>query len=321
MQGIQGGGGILGGGGDFQMPALPPEIGQSPEASKYFFPRYQQIIKQDPGIVGLEQKQEFYKEALDRGGQLVGQQAIEPGQMEAFARDPSQFSLEGIRGNLGSRAEAIARGKLKVSGPEFDRQQAQKTADRLRVKQSPTYKQMQGGGGGGDGGSFNVPGEFLNRTEKEIMRDKSGVYVTTPEAQSWNDKPTPQITNRGLRVMQIAEDIAAKSKNRQPLSIINEAKAREKKEFVEQQKATEDVIQGADRAANQVLSSAPASTPTPQQRAATVQTGRSPSAKASGDKDPATENKIRVLRQKGVEAGRIRQALIEDGINPAEYGY
>lgn len=296
-------------GGDITPPSM--DLLKHPVYGQMARDLFMEVVKNNPAILATKNRQELQQEIqkaiLGATREKVDQNLLGLDELEPTFRNPSLLPRDRILQNLGEREAASTTGTEQAKEP-FRDAAFQRS---LRLKQSPTYKQMQGGGGGGDGGSFNVPGEFLNRAEKEIMRDKSGLYASTPEPQSWNDKPTPQITDRGLRVMQIAEDIAAKSKNRQPLSIINEAKAREKKEFVEQQKATEDVIQGADRAANQVLSAPPPAAPAPVQRAAEVQTGR----------DPVTENKIQVLRQKGVEAGRIRQALIEDGINPAEYGY
>lgn len=322
LQGIQGGSGILGGGGDFQMPALPPEIGQSPEASKYLFPRYQQIIKQDPDIVGM-QRERF----LDEKG--IGARSTAFGKLAGQRDIGTEAIVPGVRGDIDFSAGQLQESHAQGSGLTTKAQESAKEPFRdiamqreIRKKQTPSYKQLQGGGGGGDG-SFNVPGEFLNRAEKEILRDKSGVYVTAPESKSMftpddyrknpalllvdrESKEKPALTDRGLRVMQIAEEIAAKSKNRQPLSIINEAKAREKKEFKEQSKSS--ALQGAQRPGIQIN---PNPTPAAPERAKEVQTGR----------DPATENKIRVLRQKGITPEQIKQALKEEGKNPADYGY
>lgn len=179
----------------------------------------------------------------------------------------------------------------------------------VQLKQTPGARAM-GSGEGGPAKPRDVSTALLNNWQKQLADDKSGVYATTAQGTQFTaeqiaanpnlaiaatlmgGQEKANLTDRGQRVMDIAEQLAAGSKTRSPRSILNQAKVLEKKEFTQQRQQDPNAFQGfaGEKAPAQ---QAQPTEPTAQQKATQM----------------TDEQKIQILRQRGVPEEEIQKAL------------
>jgi hypothetical protein len=292
-----------------QLPQVNPKVYENPYTAQRYLARANQFIENDPITLRQKAQENLEKERLGLVKGFLG---------DAFKQGDIGFQ-EGLSGydapatfNLSRQDRITRKGELEA-GKTTARERAQEPfrdaalQRQMRLKQTPGARAI-GSGGGGSGNTdgeilSSVSNEDLGRMEKMLMRSSE---FRTEQANS-SGNMTRVLNNAGAEVLNLAADKLARMKKKNPLLALKQAT----EEYKAQWKEKENIIQGADRAANQVLSAPKPNATTPQQQANTVQ----------GRKDPNIEQKISKALQLGRTPEQIKKALVTDGLNPAIYGY
>lgn len=321
------GGGIL--------PTTNPDVLKNPYTGQVYTYLQNQMIQNNPDVMAAEQAQKAQEERRGLVKSMIGegykqnQMGFQEG-LGAFD-NPAGYDL--------SRQERISRsaertGALEeAKGPEWDRRQAQKTADAITKKQTPTWKQLQGGGGGAkDGGG----GPVSSVTTAEIGRMEKA-YLRNSEYQDVGMDGKPSLNERGQNALNKAADILAGQKKKNPLRAIKEGRDAEMKEFQAQQEKTStpqgrlDVLRGrattpeaqqrlqeVEQQLKEGQQSTPAATPPP---TAGQQT---PQQKVQETQRPSREYVQEGIKRavgNGETPEQIRQRISQAGYEPKEFGY
>lgn len=337
------------------LPYIDPSINQSPTHSQLAVQRGTQFIQQNPLVQQRELAQKAQEERMGLVKSLVGegykqnQMGFQEG-LGAFD-NPAGYDL--------SRQERISRsaektGALeKAKGPEWDRRQAQKTADAIRKKQTPTWKQLRGGGGGG--GDKQSTGPVSSVTTAEIGRMEKA-YLRNSEYAEEGIDGKPMLNQRGQNALNKAAEALAGQKKKNPLRAIKEGRDAEVKEFQAQQEKTStpegrlDVLRGRAttpeaqqrlQEVEQQLREGQQATPAPTagqqtpQDAARQQVAPQPTARPQPTTTPPTRGATQSQRpsreyvQEGIKRAKgngetpeqIRQRISQAGYEPKEFGY